>query len=346
MAKNIRISSDDVTYYTLPGNQGELTRDGATIDDTVFGQTFKSNMTGIITWGMNANAVYKGYAGYQAKIKRVGTPTGMTAEATTFVSGKTYQITNAAKRVIDRTAAITVFDNAVNHTADVESIDYLFGKITFKPTYTVVGPVTITGSYFPTSEICKARSYTLTQTADPIDTTDFCTANANGGFKTHIPGLRTVTLELPSVYDATENFQQILIDRDEIIIEINPDGVGKSLARGFFRLLSTKQSGNVGALEEETLSFGLSVPVEDINPDVAIPFGWHHDSTSTIPTAVRKILDAWLNETLIYASYLPDGTNGFKGGGVVTNFSMSGAMDGMNTFQFSFVGSDSPVAVP
>lgn len=346
MAKSIAVSTADVTYYTLPGNQGELTREGAAIDDTIFGQTFKSNMTGIIGWGLNGNAVYKGFAGYQAKILKAGTTTGMTGEATTFVSGKTYQITAASKRIIDRSVAITVYDNAVDHTADVESIDYLFGQITFKSTYTITGPVTIDGSYFPTVNIGKARSYTLTQTADPIDTTDFGTASTNGGFKTYIPGLRTVALELPSVYDAASDFQQLLIDRDEFIIEINPDGASKSIARGFFRLITQKQSGNVGALEEETLSFSLSVPIEDVNPSIYLPFSWWHDPTSLIPQGVRIVLDAWETETLIYARYLPDGVNGFKGNGVVSNFTMSGAMDSMNSFQFSWMGSGAPTAVP
>jgi predicted secreted protein len=346
MAKIISVSSDNNTFYTLPGNQGELNRDGAVIDDTIFGQTFKSGMTGIIGWGMSANAVYKGYAGYMATIKQAGSPTTMTAEALTQVTGKYYQITNAAHRVIDRATAITVYDGVTDVTANVEHIDYLFGVVKFLNSYTIVGSITVDGKYMPLATVGKARAYTLTQSADAIDTTDFNTASSNGGFKTFLPGLRTVTLELPGVYDAASDFQQALIDRDELIIEINPDGAGKSLCRGFFRMMSTKQSGNVGALEEETVSFSLSVPIEDTNPDIYMPFGWYHDPATTMPQGARKVLDAWLGETTLYAKYLQDGTNGFKGGGVVTNCSMSGAMDAMNLFQFQWSGSGAPVAVP
>jgi hypothetical protein len=346
MSKIISVSADDITYYTLPGNQGELNRDGAVIDDTIFGQTFKSGFPGIIGWGMSANAVYKGYAGYMATIKQAGTPTTMTGEAATQLTGKYYQITNAAKRVIDRATALVVYDGVVDKTAEVENVDYLFGIVKFKNSYTIVGTITLDGKYMPLATVGKARAYTLTQSADAIDTTDFNNASTNGGFKTFIPGLRTVTLELPGVYDAATDFQQTLIDRDELIIEVNPDGAGKSLCRGFFRMTSTKQSGNVGALEEETVSFSLSVPIEDTNPAIYMPFGWYHDPTTTMPQGARKVLDAWLGETLLHAKYMPDGVNGFKGEGVVTNCSMSGAMDAMNMFQFQWSGSDSPIAVP
>jgi hypothetical protein len=346
MAKIIAVSADDVTYYNLPGNQGDLSRDGTVIDDTIFGQTFKSGMTGIIGWALSANAVYKGFAGYQATIKKTGTATTMTGEACTLVSGKTYRITNSAHRILDRSATWIVYDNGVDHTADVENIDYLFGTITFKAAYTITGPITVDGKWFPTAALGKARSYTLTQTADAIDTTDFGTAAANGGYKTHVPGLRTVTLELPGVYDSVADFQAQLTSRSEVLLEICPDGAQKSLARGFFRLMSTKQSGNVGALEEENLSFSLSVPIDVDSPAIYVPFGWQHDVTSTIPTAVKKILEAWLGETLLYGKYLHNGTTGFKGQGVVTNFTMTGAMDAMNSFQFGLQGSGSMTSVP
>lgn len=347
-AKLVQVSSDDATYYTLPGNTGELTREGANIDDTIFGQTFKSGITGIIGWGMNANAVYKGYPGYAADLKKPGTSTPMTDEPCALVSGKTYRVTNVAKRVLNRAVAVVVEDNNVDHTADVLEIDYLFGKVTFKPTYTVTGAVSITGAYFPTISIGKATAYTLTQTADAIDTTDFGTAKTNGGYRTHTAGLRNVTLEFPAVFNVTDDWDGVLAGRTELIIEVNPDGLGEaggSLCRGFYRLMTDRQAGNVGALEEETLMFQLNVPLLSTAYQLALPFGWAHSGTSPIPLAIKKILDQWEAQGLIYGKYLPDGLAGWKGQGVTTNFTLTGGMEAMNSFAWTLQASGAPTQI-
>jgi len=347
-AKIVAVSADDVTYYTLPGNSGEFTRDGAVVDDTIFGQTFRSGITGIIGWGVNSNAVYKGYPGFKTTLKKQGTSTTMTDEASTLVSGKTYQINATTKRIWDRTASFVIKDGGVDHTSDVESIDFLFGTVTFKSAYSVTGAVTISGKYYTTSAIGKAQSYTLTQTAEAIDTTDFATAQSNSGLRTHTPGLRTVSIEVPSVFNASDDWHTQLLNRNELIIEINPDGLGASagsLARGFFRLGSDRQQGNVGALEQETLNFTLNVPLATSGPSIELPFNWLHAGSSPIPTAVKKILNAFINEDLLYVQYLPDGATGWKGQGVVTNFTLSGGMDSMNTFAFNLMGTGGLTAV-
>lgn len=338
-AKIIALSANDITYHVLPGSQGELSRDGAVIDDTIFGQSFKSGLTGILTWSVTANALYKGFAGYQTTLKKPGTSTAMAAEACSLVSGKTYQITNAAKRVINRSVNVTVFDNGVDRTANVLHIDYLFGKITFLSSYAVVGPVTITGQYYPLQVLGKTQSYTLTQTAEPIKDTDFPTAQANGGFNTHRPGLRTIMVEVPAVHSMYDGWQQFLINRNEIIIEICPDGNQKSIARGFFRLMSDKQAGNVGALEMETLNFQLNVPIAGSpQPSIQFPFSWDHANDSPIPNAVKTALDAFINETGIYVKYLPEGTNGIKGAGVVSNMTLTGGLESANSFAVTIMG--------
>ncbi|MFV2014007.1 MAG: hypothetical protein ACC656_01140, partial [Candidatus Heimdallarchaeota archaeon] len=261
MAKKIQISDDGgANWFTLPGSTGELAREAAQVDDTIFGQTFESKFPSILSWNVNADAIYKGFAGYLATILKQGTTTVMTGEAMTLVSGKTYQINLATREIWDRAATFVVYDNAVDQTANVESIDYLFGKVTFLSAYTVTGPVTVDGNYFPTLTLGKAQTYGLTQTAAVIDTTDFATAQANGGFLTSDPGLRNADLELAGFFDATSNFSAELQNRNELIIAINPTGTGDSIARGFYRLVTAAQQGDVGALEEETLNFALSVP--------------------------------------------------------------------------------------
>lgn len=347
-AKVISISPDNITFATLPGSQGDLNRQAAEQNDAVFGAEFNSSLPTSLGWSVSANAVYKGYAGYVGTIKKGGTPTVMTAEAMSLVSGKTYKITAAIKQVMDRATVPIFYDNAVDHTTDVESYNPLFGTVTFKAAYTVTGPVTVTGKYLPMATVGSFRGYTLNMQAAAIDTGDYDTLNANGGYNTFAAGMRDVSLELPGIYNAASGFPALLAARTELIIEINPDGMGASgsRARGYFKCTNTKVSGNIGALEQEDTSFKLAVPLVNSGPSISTPFTWDHNVSSPIPTAIKHCLDGWSTGTAIYAKYLSDGTNGHKGSCIVTNASLTSAIDGLNTFSISLQGSGATTALP
>jgi len=341
MAKLVQLSDDGGSVWdTLPGSSGELTEEREELSDTIFGQTFNSNEVGLVNWSVSANAFYKGFAGYQAKILQQGTSTAMTDESMTLVSGKTFTIDDDTKEIFDRNQTLTFDDAAVLvPEADIESVDYLFGTVTFTAGHTVTEPITVLGNYWPVVAVAGASSYTLTQTADTKQTTDFAVAQANGGFHTFLPGLRSVALELTGFYDLTNGFLVDLKAGTEVVVEINADGLGEasgSVARGFFKIITHGQSGDVGALEEETVEFRLTVPNVD---KMVLPFSWQHAATTTLDTAVQKALTAWLTEAVIDVQYLEDGVAGVKGQCVVTDVSLEGALDGMNTFTIDVQGS-------
>jgi len=336
MAKRIRVSSDNgANWFTLPGSTAELAREIDGIDDTIFGFDYQSNFPGLIGWNITSNAYVKGFAGYMAKLKKIGSTTAATGSAMSLVSGKTYQVDQAARQIWDRSATTVIKVGGTDQTAQVESIDYLFGRVTFKDSYTVSGAVTADHSYFPTTEIAKGRSYTLTQTANAIDTTDMPTAQANGGIRTFIYGLKTVELEIGGVFDATNAYADALQARDEVIVEINPDGNGESIARGFFRFTGDSQSGAVGDLEEETVTLALNVPDDSL---MARPFGWQFSSSSTLNAGIRAALNAWQNATEIDVQYLPDGETGVAGNAIVSEITLAGELEGMNEFNVTFQG--------
>lgn len=346
-AKKVRISNDGgTTWYELPGSQASFDNEAEGVDDTILGQTYQSTEIGLLGWNVSSDGLFKGFAGYLAEIKQVGTATTFTAEAMSVVSGLTYQIDDATKSIWDRSeATMDILDNAVSvAAADIESIDYLFGKVTFVSGYSVTGPITATGKYFPVSTVGCANAYTLTMTADTIDTSCFSTAQANGGYRTYIPGLRTVALELSGIFDANDNFKSVLAARSELIIEVDPAGDGSSVARGFYKLVTTSQGGAVGALEEETLNFALTVPVESTNATVELPFSWRHTSTTLAP-AIQHVLTSWLTELSTYdLQYLPTGAegasplDGIEGNFVAADISLSGGLSNMNTFQMELQG--------
>lgn len=342
-AKKIQVSDDNgTTWSTLPGSTGNMDLNGEEIDDTILGQTFKSAEIGLINWSIAGEAIFKGFAGYQAKLKQQGTSTAMTGEAMTLVSGKTYAISAATKEIWDRSATFVVKDNGVDRTANVVDFNYLYGQITFDSGYTVTGPVTVDGAYFPTTTFANAQSFTLTQTAETKDETTFNEAQTNGGYFKFSPGLRTVQLELSGVFDAATGMTAQLTGRNELIIEVDPAGDGSSIARGFFRIITKGQQGNVGALEEESITASLNVPSDDL---ISTVFAWRHSGSSKIPAALKKILTAWESETLLLARYLPTGVtgntpkDGIQGSVMLSDVSLSSGLSDMNKFNATLQGS-------
>ena len=342
MAKKIQIAADGgSTWYTLPGNTGEFMAEAASVEDTVFGQDYKSEFPDMITWKVSANAIYKGFAGYQVVIKQTGDPVVMTTEAMTLVSGKTYRVTAATKCQFDYATPPTVYDNGVNHTADVQSINYLFGTVTFKSAYTVTGPVTVTGKYVPSSQICAMNKFSLSQNADSVDNTDLCVVQANGGMKQYQLGLKNVSLELSCFYKSTSTFLSVLEARKPIILEINPDGGGATVARGFFVLSSDKESGKVGALEDEAVTAKLYVPDIDL---LEAPFQWVL-TNSTLNMAIVTLLNAWQSGSQVQVRYLENGVTGKQGNAVPTDVSLAGGMGALNEFTVALTGSGGITAI-
>src|SRR5262249_30708555 len=152
--------------------------------------------------------------------------------------------------------------------------------------------------------------------------------------------LKTVSLEVQGVYALTNGYAAAVVARSEVVLEINPDGGEHSVARGFFRASSEDESGRVGELELEKVMFVLTVPDPSLNPLLPYPFHWIHDGATTLNTGLQKILNAWETGTLIKFQYLEDGTNGYKGDGVLTDVTLTSALDAMNTFAVKVQGSD------
>ncbi len=341
--KRIKVSDDGGSnYYTLPGNQGEFHEENNMVNDTVFGQNYESMQPSLGQWNVTSNGIFKGVAGYNAILKKGGTPTTMTGEAVTLVATRIYQITNTAKRVISYLDAFTVLDGVTDVTAQVLTIDYLIGKITFKNTYTVVGTITVTGKYVPLSVIAKAKSWSLTQSCAPTDGSCYDDAQANSGHRTFSAGLNTVGLQIGAIYYATTAWLTTLKSRGIVYVEIDTDatGAGATVFRGFFKIASQGRSGNQGALEEETIQLNLWVPDGSL---VVQPFGWYFNA-STLSTAIQKVLTAWAAGTTLKVQYLPTGAigaspnDGVQGDVVVAEASLANTAEGLNIFSFNFRG--------
>lgn len=349
MAKRIQVSDDaGSNWYTLPGNSGSINSDGQELNDTIFGHSFQSSEIGLISGQISSNAIYKGFAGYHCDIRQMaGSTTSFTGESTSQETGQIYVIDDATKDVWDHTQALTFTDDSTDVTDEVEWIDFLRGRYKFQDSYTVVDTnPTVAGEYFAKTVVAKGRTFNLTQSQSPIDDTDFATAQANSGHNTYEYGLKTVSLEIGNVYDVTNGWRTTLEGRSLVIIDLAPVGNGSSdsYARGIFKVSTHAHSGDVGALEEETVNFTLQVPDES---DVATtgadndlfltPFVWTHPSASNISTAVQKVLEAWEDDETLLARYLPDGSTGVSGSVVVSEVSMTGGLEALNEFSVTLM---------
>lgn len=98
-------------------------------------------------------------AGRRAQIKIPGAALSLTNEATSTTDSQTYTITNAAKRVLDRTATITV-NVGGSPAIEAYTLSRAGGFVTFLSTDPGRAAVTITGSYLPMSVAAEAKSYT------------------------------------------------------------------------------------------------------------------------------------------------------------------------------------------
>lgn len=355
-AKVIQISNDGGSNWeNLPGSQGSFSSEAESVDDTTLGQTYGSTDIGLVGWKVSSDGIFKGFSGYLAEIKQKGSSTALSGTETfSLVSGTTatYQIDDVPKEIWDRDVQIDFEDDAVPiPEADIVNVDYLFGRVTLVAPAS--GAVTTApgnvGAYFPTIAIGKANTYSMTMTAESIDETDFTTAQGNSGTKIFKPGLRSVALELGGIFDSTENSKIDLRTRTEVIIEIDPAGDGSSIARGFFKLATTGQSGAVGALEEETVNYALTVPEPpatgaNASRLIEFPFNWQHTNT-TLSLAIQHVLTSFLTELNTYdVRYLPSGVigesplDGIEGDFIVTDISLSGGLNNMNVFAIELMG--------
>ena len=327
--KLVELSRDGTTWFTLPGSTAEISQEGSELDNSIFGQKFGSTFTGIIDWSFSANAFMRQQAGYNVALKEAGDPVAFTDEAMEQEDGQTYIITDRTKSLWDFAAGVSISDaGAAVDSSDISEIDFIMGRVTFVDTYTVTGPVTATGDYRPTTEFGKANSLTLTQSADTIETGSFESVKASAGRQDFEPTLLTASLELEGFYFEDNTWFQILTERDDLIVEIDLANDGKSVVRGFFKVSSDSQSGDVGGDETESVSLVLSVPEDQV------PYSWFFATDSTAPEGVKILVESWLNRNNMHVRYLPNGANnrGFQGQVVVTDSSISAAVDALVEF--------------
>ena len=356
----------------LPGRQGELNQESTSIDDTIFGEPYSSMFPGLITGTMTANAILKGIPGYNVVLRKAINPEGDAPTATFKLVRITDTTANPAPtefvyRFIpdnQHEASFMAFDvdhvitpsqlaptsgaDTIDNDSKIVSVDYLFTEITLN--FDAGDAINYTGPVLTFQRIGRGQTYTLTQSLNPIDETDFDTAQENDGRRRFVAGLKRVSLEVGGFFRPENNFLNELQERDKVLISISPDGQGDAVARIYAHLMRDGQRGDVGALEEESIMYELNVLEEIDNPmDWRFNFsgknGNYDPRESIVSRSNQRLLNAWLCGTHLGARYLPNGrdSNGANGiieygyttAAIVSDATLSSGLDNVPEFRAS-----------
>lgn len=203
-------------------------------------------------------------AGYLATVKRQGTSTAFTNEATTELTANTvFQITNTAKQVCDPTVepTVEVDDGGGYDVADSDTYDWdsLSGTVTFHSALGASDTVRISGSYLPMLEVAEAKSYSIQLSCNMLAAD---VLNSDGA-RRRVGGSFDVSISLSNLQLLTEDqdpggdeasFEADLTGRLPLLIEIQSSPSAPKF-RAWVLAESAGTEGDPDSLIETSLSF-------------------------------------------------------------------------------------------
>lgn len=220
-------------------------------------------------------------AAFSTTIKAGGPSASLTNEACTEVTaGFVFQITNAAKRILDPSEDVTVDVDGVEADPDDYVVDYLFGKVTFSADQGGGNTVRVTaGSYLTPVAVAQAKEFELTVSQQVEDASYF----VSDGFARKLATLRdasgsvstltTLQTELASggAGDSTI-LSEKLTGGTPFLLEIHPSATGDKF-RAWVLLESAEESGSATGLYSGKINW-KAAPVKGSNQTEAALFGF------------------------------------------------------------------------
>jgi hypothetical protein len=200
--------------------------------------------------------------GYSCVIRRAGTATSMTTEATTNLSGDTYYITAQAKRCIDPTQAWCIKDAGATLAYTAASVNFLFGEVTLNAP--AGGAVTINGFYLPLTTaseiISEAKSFSLQRMTTLVDASVFSTTAT---YKRKAATLSDASLSVDMYLTEAEinTLRTYMNAGTALVIEVYQ--ALDPRFRGFMLIDNIDVSGKVDGLVEASVSFKLATHKSD-----------------------------------------------------------------------------------
>ena len=329
--KKIKISTDNVTFYDVPADSPTLNVAATLQENTDLSNTvgFKSRVQGLKDFNLSAGGNFKPDLTYQFNIKRGGTPTAFSGEVFSNTVGDTWKIDDISKDVWDRTVTPDFFDNAVPVLdADILSIDYLTGEVTF--TATKVGPITADGTFIPTTVGDCVNTATLDFSIELEEDTNVKTVD--DGWKTRQSKLKDVSISLSAFNDLTKSLFNSIVANETILVEITLGNTDQQVIRGWFLIESDNETGSVGDLETEDFTLQLDGSLNS-------SFSWAYP-VSGFNTALKILTDHYFNGGDLFVQSIPENiiANGKQGAVLMESLSLSLDLNGKMTFSTTLQG--------
>lgn len=196
-------------------------------------------------------------AGWQCAIRKSGPSTSTSSEAFTSLGGDEFQITSAAKRMIDISQPWHLRDNAGTVPfASVTAADFAFGEFTVSG---VAGALTFYGNYLPlttASELfAEAKSFSISESVELLDTTVF-TSTSN--YRKRIAGLEDYSLSVDMNLNARDMERLTALKDGTAICGVEINSGASPLFRGYGRIANIERSGSVDGLVEATVEWQVT----------------------------------------------------------------------------------------
>jgi hypothetical protein len=192
-------------------------------------------------------------AGRKAQVKVAGAPLTLTNEPTTSQGAGVFQVTAAAKRVLDRSAALTArytTDSGVTYTAATPtSVNRLTGQLTFTglPAGAVVQ---VTGAYLPLSAVAEAKEYGYTLTSKNVEA-----SRLGDVYVDRDTVQQDVTGTLGQWFSTDRYFENALTAESIVLLEFYSDSSAAVDLRCWATVSKTEMKAAMDGLVETTVSF-------------------------------------------------------------------------------------------
>lgn len=187
-------------------------------------------------------------AGRLATIKVSGTAVTLTAEATSTTDNQIYQITDAAKRVLDRDTTPTVLDDGVE-TLESYTVNKLNGIITFESVDALRGTITVTGKYLPMSTVAYAHNFSYNRGVNIMDITPFLATHYKRLAGTKFASGTLSQFDLSSTY-----FADTLVAGKPVVIEFGDTATSEPI-RCWALLENAEMTAAIDNPQDEIVSF-------------------------------------------------------------------------------------------
>jgi hypothetical protein len=146
-------------------------------------------------------------AGYAARIKMTSAVSSSSTNNAADLStdGVTLSILSTAKRHWDRSLStgLTVFAAAADVTADIASVNYVQGIVTFAAAKSTSAAYTIDVDAFTTTFVAQGRDWTVDAETDMRDVTTFSTTTSDTRWRAVAPGLSGGSVSISRLWAET-----------------------------------------------------------------------------------------------------------------------------------------------